>query len=90
MAGRALWASPPPRGGLPWIAEPLVSTVNDWTAFMKMDFGGVPRGIGTAPGDVLKDTEALARAKTFFAQDAPPARFPGGCTRPEPDAESAA
>ncbi|MFM9679840.1 hypothetical protein [Streptomyces brasiliscabiei] len=43
-------------------------------------FGGVLRGIGTAPGDVLKDTvledtvlkdtEEPARAKTFFAQDA--------------------
>jgi hypothetical protein len=45
---------------------------------------------GTAPGDVLKDTDALARAKTFCAQDAPPARFPGGYTRPECDTESAA
>jgi hypothetical protein len=62
----------------------------NWAAFMKMNFGGVLRGIGTAPGDVLKDTEAPARAKSFFAQDAPPARFPGGCTRPESDAASAA
>ncbi|MDQ0834570.1 hypothetical protein QF032_006414 [Streptomyces achromogenes] len=52
--------------------------------------GGVLRGNGTAPGDVLKDTEALARAKTFFDQDAPPARFPGVYTQPESDTESAA
>ncbi len=75
MAGRTLWGVTTSAGDLPWIAEPLVSAVNNWAAFMKMNFGGVLRGIGTAPGDVLKDTEALARAKPFFAQDArhPPA-----------------
>jgi hypothetical protein len=41
-----------------------------------MHFGGVLLGNGSAPGDVLKDTEALTRAKTFFAQDTPLARFP--------------
>lgn len=57
---------------------------------MTMNFGGVLHGNGTAPGDVLKDTEAPAHAKTFFAQDAPPARCPGGYTRPQSDMESAA
>lgn len=47
-------------------------------------------GNGTAPGDVLRDTDALTHAKTFFAQDAQPARFPGGYTRPDSDTASAA
>ncbi|CAM5477939.1 hypothetical protein STENM327S_08338 [Streptomyces tendae] len=34
---------------------------------MGMRFGGVLLGNGSKPGDVLRDTEALARAKTFFA-----------------------
>ncbi|MBC9728789.1 hypothetical protein H8R17_29545 [Streptomyces sp. TRM68367] len=80
----------PSAGDLPWHAEPLVSTINNGAAFMKMNVGGVLRGNGTAPGDILKGTEALAHAKTFFAQDAPPASFPGGYTRPESDTESAA
>jgi hypothetical protein len=41
-----------------------------------MRFGGVLLGNGSKPGDVLKDTEALAQAKTFFAREAPLARFP--------------
>ena len=45
-------------------------------AYLGMRFGGVLLGNGSKPGDVLNDTEALARAKTFFAQDAPLARFP--------------
>ncbi|CAM5422862.1 NAD(P)H-dependent oxidoreductase [Streptomyces violaceorubidus] len=43
---------------------------------MGMRFGGVLLGNGSKPGDVLRDTEALARAKTFFARQAPFARFP--------------
>ncbi|MFF5372760.1 flavodoxin family protein [Streptomyces sp. NPDC013187] len=90
MAGRTLWGVTTSAGDLPWLAEPLVSTINHWAAYMRMNFGGVLRGNGTAPGDVLNDTDALAHAKTFFAQDAPPARFPGGYTQPESDTESAA
>lgn len=85
VAGRTLWGVTTSAGDLPWLADPLVRTINNWAAFMKMRFGGVLRGNGTAPGDVLKDTEVLARAKTFFAQEAPLARFPGGYTRPESD-----
>lgn len=42
---------------------------------MGMRFGGVLLGNGSKPGDVLRDTEALARAETFFARRAPYARF---------------
>jgi multimeric flavodoxin WrbA len=58
------------------VADPLVGTLNNSAAYMGMRFGGVLLGNGSKPGDVLKDTEALTRAKTFFATEAPLARFP--------------
>jgi hypothetical protein len=42
---------------------------------MGMRFGGVLLGNGSKPGDVLTDDAALTRAKTFFEQEAPSARF---------------
>lgn len=57
------------------VADPLVGTLNNSAAYMGMSFGGVLLGNGSKPGDVLKDTEALTRAKTFFAGEAPAARF---------------
>jgi len=36
----------------------------------------VKPGTRSQPGNVLADTEALNRATTFFAQEAPLARFP--------------
>lgn len=40
--------------------------------------GGVLLGNGSKPGDVLRDTAALTRAKTFFTKlgEPPYARFP--------------
>lgn len=43
---------------------------------MRMHFGGVLLGNGSRPGQVRDDERATIRAKTFFAQDAPLARFP--------------
>ncbi len=60
----------------PEVADPLVGTLNNSAAYLGMRFGGVLLANGSKPGDVLRDTQALARAKTFFAQDAPLARFP--------------
>lgn len=60
----------------PVVADPLIGTLNHSAAYMGMRFGGVLLGNGSKPGDVLDDTEALARAKTFFAQEPPLARFP--------------
>ncbi|QNP70868.1 NAD(P)H-dependent oxidoreductase [Streptomyces roseirectus] len=75
MAGRTLWgvAAYASHASL---AEPLAGTLHHTAAFMKMRFGGVLLGNGTDRGDVLKDGEALTRAKTFFAEEAPPAVFP--------------
>ncbi|MFC8369152.1 MULTISPECIES: flavodoxin family protein [unclassified Streptomyces] len=76
LAGRTLWGVTALAHEEPEVADPLVGTLNNSAAYMGMRFGGVLLGNGSKPGDVLKDTEALARAKTFFAQEAPLARFP--------------
>lgn len=76
LAGRTLWGVTALAHEEPEAAAPLVGTLNNSAAYMGMRFGGVLLGNGSKPGDVLKDTGALARAKTFFAQEAPLARFP--------------
>ncbi|MFE1878234.1 flavodoxin family protein [Streptomyces diastatochromogenes] len=76
LAGRTLWGVAAHADREPSVADPLVGTLNNSAAYMGMRFGGVLLGNGSAPGDVRKDTDALARAKTFFAQEAPLARFP--------------
>ncbi|MEV6959006.1 NAD(P)H-dependent oxidoreductase [Streptomyces sp. NPDC051207] len=76
MAGRTLWGVTALAHEEQEVADPLIGTLRNSAAYMGMRFGGVLLGNGSRPGDVLKDTEALARAKTFFAQDPPLARFP--------------
>lgn len=76
LAGRTLWGVTVLAAREPDVAAPLIGTLNNSAAYMKMRFGGVLLGCGSAQGDVLKDAEALARAKTFFAQEAPLAHFP--------------
>ncbi|MFF4837934.1 flavodoxin family protein [Streptomyces sp. NPDC001315] len=75
LAGRTLWGVTALADDEPAVADPLIGTLGNSAAYMKMRFGGVLLGSGSARGDVLKDTAALARAKTFFAQEAPLARF---------------
>ncbi|MBC7269401.1 MAG: NAD(P)H-dependent oxidoreductase [Streptomyces sp.] len=77
MAGRTLWGVTALADAEPVVADPLIGTLNNSAAYLKMRFGGVLLGNGSKPGDVLNDTAALARAKTFFASEAPLARFPG-------------
>lgn len=76
LAGRTLWGVAALADSEPSVAAPYAGTLNNSAAYLRMRFGGVLLGNGSAPGDVLKDADALARAKTFFAQDAPLARFP--------------
>ncbi|MEV1064427.1 NAD(P)H-dependent oxidoreductase [Streptomyces sp. NPDC050263] len=75
LAGRTLWGVTVLADDQPVVADPLVGTLNNSAAYLKMRFGGVLLGNGSKPGDILADAEALARAKTFFAQEAPAARF---------------
>ncbi|MFF4402393.1 flavodoxin family protein [Streptomyces sp. NPDC001480] len=76
LAGRTLWGIAALADREPSVAAPLADTLNNSAAYLGMRFGGVLLGNGSARGDVLKDTEALARAKTFFTGEAPLARFP--------------
>ncbi|MEV6478518.1 NAD(P)H-dependent oxidoreductase [Streptomyces sp. NPDC051576] len=76
MAGRTLWGVSVLADEEEVVADPLTGTLNNSAAYLKMRFGGVLLGNGSARGDVLKDTRALARAKTFFGRDAALARFP--------------
>jgi multimeric flavodoxin WrbA len=76
LAGRTLWGVAALADDEPVVADPLVGTLRNSAAYLGMRFGGVLLGNGSKPGDVLNDTQALARAKTFFAQEAPLARFP--------------
>ncbi|MFE9767792.1 flavodoxin family protein [Streptomyces sp. NPDC005808] len=76
MAGRTLWGVTALAHEEQEVADPLIGTLNHSAAYMGMRFGGVLLGNGSKPGDVLDDTEALARAKTFFAEQPPLARFP--------------
>ncbi|AZQ36688.1 flavodoxin [Streptomyces cyaneochromogenes] len=76
MAGRTLWGVTALAHDEQEVADPLVGTLSNSAAYMGMRFGGVLLGNGSKPGDVLRDTEALAQAKTFFAREAPLARFP--------------
>ncbi|MEU1847811.1 NAD(P)H-dependent oxidoreductase [Streptomyces sp. NPDC019990] len=75
LAGRTLWGVTALADQEKVVADPLVGTLSNSAAYLGMRFGGVLLGNGSKPGDVLNDTEALTRAKTFFAQEAPLARF---------------
>ncbi|MFE2039434.1 flavodoxin family protein [Streptomyces sp. NPDC059477] len=76
LSGRTLWGVTALAHEEFEVADPLIGTLHLSAAFLHMNFGGVLLGNGSKPGDVLKDTTALARARTFFAQEAPAARFP--------------
>ncbi|QKW08537.1 NAD(P)H-dependent oxidoreductase [Streptomyces sp. NA04227] len=76
LAGRNLWGVSALAHREEEVAAPLVGTLETSAAYMRMRFGGVLLGNGSRPGDVLKDSDALVRAKTFFAQEPVPARFP--------------
>ncbi|MFB6843819.1 flavodoxin family protein [Streptomyces sp. NPDC056373] len=75
LAGRTLWGVTALAHPQEVVADPLVGTLHNSAAYMGMRFGGVLLGNGSKPGDVLNDDAALTRAKTFFAQEATPARF---------------
>ena len=66
MAGGTLWGVTALAGDDPSDADPLVGTLEKTAAYMRMRFGGVLIGNGNRPGDVLRDEDALRRAKTFF------------------------
>lgn len=76
MAERTLWGVTSLYHEEHEVAEPLIGTLNNSAAYFGMRFGGVLLGKGGRIDDVLDDTAALTRAKSFFAQNPPTARFP--------------
>ncbi|MEV0981226.1 NAD(P)H-dependent oxidoreductase [Streptomyces sp. NPDC049915] len=76
MAGRTLWGVTALAHPEEEVAAPLIGTLSNSAAYLGMRFGGVLLGNGSRPGDILADHTALTRAKTFFASEAPLARFP--------------
>jgi multimeric flavodoxin WrbA len=66
MAGRTLWGVTALADEDFSAADPLVGTLSRTAEYMHMRFGGALLGYGSRPGDVLRDEEALRRAKTFF------------------------
>ncbi|MEV6264890.1 NAD(P)H-dependent oxidoreductase [Streptomyces sp. NPDC051784] len=67
MAGKKLWGVTALADEDPAAAEPLAGTLRISAEYLGMRWGGVLLGNGSKPGDVLTDTAAVARAKTFFS-----------------------
>ncbi|MFI7101328.1 flavodoxin family protein [Streptomyces sp. NPDC050161] len=76
MAGRTLWGVTVMADHDEAVADGLVTTLRHTAAYLGMRFGGVLFGNGSRPGQVRDDQRAELRAKTFFQQEAPFARFP--------------
>ncbi|MGI5251860.1 flavodoxin family protein [Actinacidiphila glaucinigra] len=67
MRGKTLWSVTVHGGRDPATAAPLVGTLRHTADYAGMRWGGALLGYGSGPGDVLRDTAALGRAKAFFS-----------------------
>ncbi|MFE9536167.1 flavodoxin family protein [Streptomyces sp. NPDC006691] len=79
MAGRTLWGVTVLAGSDLSTADPLVGTLRNSAAYLGLDWGGVLLGSAVQPGEIAQDTEAVARAKTFFG-GTPLRAAPGSAT----------
>lgn len=66
MAGKKLWGTCALSEELYTQAEPLVGMLHRSADYMSMGWGGVLLGNGSAPGQVLRDADALGQASRFF------------------------
>jgi hypothetical protein len=66
MRGKTLWGVTVLSEADPQQADPLVGMLRRSAEYLDMRWGGVLVGFGNRPDDVLGDTSALARARTFF------------------------
>lgn len=74
MAGRTMWAISALASEDRRKADPLLGTLRNCADYLGMRWGGTLLGNATAPGEVHADVEALASARSFFADvPAPPA-----------------
>ncbi|MEU3183059.1 NAD(P)H-dependent oxidoreductase [Streptomyces sp. NPDC006923] len=76
MAGKTMWAVTVLASEDRSKADPLVGTLRNCAEFLGMRWGGTLLGNGSAPGQVLTDSVALADAVTFFAGRFPAAVLP--------------
>ncbi|AJF65732.1 flavodoxin family protein [Streptomyces vietnamensis] len=76
MAGGTLWGVTALAHEEHEVADGLVTSLNHSAAYLGMHFGGVLTGTGSRPGRVRADEQAMTRAKTFFQNETPLARFP--------------
>jgi hypothetical protein len=72
-AGRTLWGVTALATADPSVTEPATGTLRTIASYMRMEWGGMLLGLGNRPDDVLNDTAAAIRAKTFFGRPGEPA-----------------
>ncbi len=65
MARKRMWVVTV-YSGEPEDARPLVETLQKCAAYLKMQWGGALLGVGSRPGDIENDADALQRAAEFF------------------------
>ncbi|MDX3849617.1 flavodoxin family protein [Streptomyces sp. AK02-01A] len=68
MAGKTMWAVTTLASEDRSKADPLIGTLRNSAEFLGMHWGGTLVGNGSAPGQVLNDSAALADAVNFFAR----------------------
>lgn len=66
MAPKALWGISVLAGHDSALADPLEGMLRRSAAYLDMRWSGLLLGNGSQPGDVQRDTDALARAEHFF------------------------
>ncbi len=67
MAGKTMWAVSAVSDEDLSVADPLIGTLDLTARYMKMQWAGCLFGFGNKAGEVLDDSAALERARTFFA-----------------------
>lgn len=67
MERKTLWAVSALAESDPSSAEPLVRSLELTAHYLGARWGGALLGVGSWPGDILRDGDALRRADTFFA-----------------------
>ena len=66
MRGKTLWLITARADPDPTVPAPLEAMLRRSGQWLGLHWGGALHGIGDAPGEVLQDTEAMARARRFF------------------------
>lgn len=66
MAGKNLWGVTSLSDSDHALAAPLEGTLRLTAGYMRMHWAGLLAGEGNRPGDIRRDSDALARAATFF------------------------